>query len=180
MITQYKKSVDKDGVINSLYFQEEDRVIIFQPIAKADGSGFEVNMVQVSSTEDMAAYVGGNTSECQPEEWNETLFVKWGFSGSVIYCAQIAVNLEDNNDNTNTRTEQDAPIQDSELEHSETECGEECGTGTDSGLVCPGNDGTVSDLESAGADPCVRGASSGDGEAEESKKDNGDEPVDPS
>lgn len=93
-MSQYKKSVDMDGNITSLFFQEIGRIVIFQPVAATNGQGYEVNITQVSSNDELKAYIGGAVYDCAPEDWNETLFVKWGFSGSNIYAQERKENAE--------------------------------------------------------------------------------------
>lgn len=92
-MTPYKKSVDQNGNITSLIFQEgDDKIIVMQPvISVSNPSGYAVSVVQVRSNDELRAQIGGNVSECDPEEYNETLFKKWGFDGSSIYRASVPV-----------------------------------------------------------------------------------------
>lgn len=92
-MTPYKKSVDQNGNITSLIFQEgDDKIIVMQPVnSVSNPSGYAVSVVQVRSNDELKAQIGGNLSECDPEEYNETLFNKWGFDGSSIYRASVPV-----------------------------------------------------------------------------------------
>lgn len=100
MYPKYLKAVDPDGNATALIYQEnEDKIIILQPVAATNRPGYEVDIFQAVSSADVKAHIGGRVFDCPPDEYNEILFSMWGFDGSKIYRA--GGGLEDDNPQNN-------------------------------------------------------------------------------
>lgn len=89
MTTPYKKAVNKAGDTVALVHHEAERVIILYPVKRTNAEGYDVDVRQCSSMDEAVDKFLGthNLEDATVDEYNDTLFTTWGFSGSNIYQA---------------------------------------------------------------------------------------------
>ena len=128
------KSVDPDGNTTSLICKEsEDKIIILQPVAASNRVGYEVNIAQVSSNDDLKAGIGGHIFPCDAEEYNDTLFSTWGFDGSNVYRAGEKTETETEGENNDNGTANDGSASQVESEQQSGNAGTNGSEETDAG-----------------------------------------------
>lgn len=155
MYPKYMKSVNPDGNTTSLICQEsEDKIILLQPVASANRQGYEVNITQVVSNDELKARIGGQVFSCSDDEYNETLFDTWGFDGSNIYRAK-----GDAGDNS-TANDGSAPQVEGEQQSGDAGINTDASGSSDNGL------GSVTDIQ-ADTNPEIEGRSGSSDDANE-------------
>jgi len=97
----FAQASSPDGdAIALILAKSEKSFIVLSPVAKTNSLGYEVDIKEFETGEDVENYLG--TSEIfriTPRVYNDTLYNVWGFDGSEIYRA--VESEESNANNTN-------------------------------------------------------------------------------